>query len=354
MKKILLSFLIILTFSLNSFSQTTGTQTNAVLEYCTGTWCQYCPCGHVIIDGILQNYPNTMVLAYHGGGSSDPWLAPSAGMISLFGFNQYPTGVVGRKTGIIDRSVWNNKVVLQSLAAPNVTIAISGRTYNAATRTAGFTMNATANVDLTGNYYVNFVLTEDNLIYSQTGNSGCTGSSSYHHEHVVKAMVNGNTGESLNTGGTWMTGAMLSKSLINYVLPADVVPENCRMNVFIYKQGTSISTDYNVQQSIFFPVSTTTGVENNNSLVSDYSLSQNYPNPFNPVTNIRYSIPTDGNVTFKVYDMLGNEVAEYVNGFQKSGIYTVAFDGTNLASGIYYYKLEANNFSETKKMMLVK
>ncbi len=354
MKKIILSFLFISLFSINSYSQTTGNQTNAVLEYCTGTWCQYCPCGHVIIDGILSNYPNTMVLGYHGGGSSDPWLAPSAGMISMFGFSAYPTGVVGRKTTIIDRGLWNNKVIVQTFATPTVTINISGRTYNAAARSAGFTMNATANIDLTGNYFVNFVLTEDNLIYSQTGNSGCTGASVYHHEHVVKAMVNGNLGEALSSGGTWMTGAMLSKSLVDYVLPADVVPDNCRMNVFIYKQGTNISTDYDVQQSIFFPVSTTTGIGNNNGTVSDYSLSQNYPNPFNPVTNIRYSIPTDGNVTFKVYDMLGNEVGTYVNEVKKAGIYSVTFDGANLASGIYYYKLESNNFSETKKMMLVK
>jgi hypothetical protein len=355
MKKILLSFLFIFTISVNSsFSQTTGDQNNALLEYCTGTWCQYCPCGHTIIDGILTNYPGTVVLAYHGA-NNDPWQTYSAGIRSLFGFSLYPTGSIGRKTGVIDRSAWNNRVVVQSFAAPGVTISISNRTWNAATRTFTCDVNMTARAMLDGNFSVNYVLTENNIIYTQTGNSGCTGSSSYHHEHVVKAMINGDLGTPVVTSGHWMTGETITKTL-SYTVPSEFVADNCNINIFVYKNGTSsISTDYDVQQALSFPMTTTTGIGNNNgSLVTDYSLSQNYPNPFNPVTNIRYSIPQDGNVTFKVYDMLGNEVAEYVNGFQKSGIYTVTFDGADLASGVYYYKLEANNFSETKKMMLVK
>ncbi|MBS1494460.1 MAG: T9SS type A sorting domain-containing protein [Bacteroidetes bacterium] len=141
---------------------------------------------------------------------------------------------------------------------------------------------------------------------------------------------------------------------MNYVIPADVVADNSVVNIFVYKNGTSISTDYDIQQSLNFSPTITTGVGNNGSLVTDYSLSQNYPNPFNPTTNIRYSIPKDGNVTFKVYDMLGNEIGTYVDGIQQAGTYSVVFDGANLSSGIYYYKLEANGFSETKKMMLVK
>jgi len=106
MKKILLvifSIMILAGTAEISYSQTGF---NSVLEYCTGTWCQYCPCGETVIDGIKANFPNTMVLGYHGPtGSSDPWTAPSAPMISAFGFNAYPTGVVNRTTGIINRRV---------------------------------------------------------------------------------------------------------------------------------------------------------------------------------------------------------------------------------------------------------
>jgi len=353
MKKILLSFLIILTFSINSYSQSTGSTNNAVLEYCTGTWCQYCPCGHDIINGFLANYPNTMVLAYHGGQpNSDPWLAPSLNMISTFGFNLYPTGVVGRKSGIIDRGGWNNKVILQSFETPGVTIFITNKTYNSATRTISCDVNFTARMDLEGSFSENIILTENNLIYSQTGNSGCTGASVYHHNHVVKEVINGTMGESI-TSGNWTTGTTFTKHL-HYVIPASVVAENSVINIFVYKQGSSISVDNNIQQSLFFSPTSTTGVGHNGTVVSDYTLSQNYPNPFNPVTNIRYSIPKDGNVTFRVYDMLGNEIGTYVNEVQQAGTYSVVFDGATLASGIYYYKLESNGFSETKKMMLVK
>lgn len=354
MKKILLSFFIILTFSISSKSQTTGDQNNALLEYCTGTWCQWCPCGHDIIDGITSNYPNTVVLAYHGySGTSDPWTSYSETIRSSFGFSSYPSGVIGRKTGIVGRTGWNNPVVIQSFQAPGVTISISNKVWNAGSRTFTCDVSMTARAMLDGNYSVNYVLTEGNIIYTQTGNSSCTGASAYHHDHVVKAMINGDMGTPVVTSGHWMTGDVVTKPL-SYTIPAGIVPENCHINVFVYKVGTSISTNYDVQQALSFPMITTTGVGSNGSVVTDYSLSQNYPNPFNPVTNIRYTIPKDGNVTFKVYDMLGNEVGTYVNGVQKSGTYTVTFDGANLASGVYYYKLEANNFSETRKMMLVK
>ncbi len=89
-------------------------------------------------------------------------------------------------------------------------------------------------------------------------------------------------------------------------------------------------------------------------LVTDYSLFQNYPNPFNPSTTIKYALPKAGNVVLKVYDVLGKEVASLVNNHQESGRYSVSFDGSNLASGMYFYKLTSDSFTEIKKMMLVK
>ncbi|HLT24704.1 MAG TPA: M14 family zinc carboxypeptidase [Ignavibacteria bacterium] len=85
-----------------------------------------------------------------------------------------------------------------------------------------------------------------------------------------------------------------------------------------------------------------------------YSLSQNYPNPFNPTTSIHFSTPSLQNVSLKVYDMLGRQVAELVNGMHQAGNYTISFNGSELSSGVYYYKLEAENFTQTKQMVLVK
>jgi len=85
-----------------------------------------------------------------------------------------------------------------------------------------------------------------------------------------------------------------------------------------------------------------------------YSLSQNYPNPFNPTTKISYGIPKEGFVTLKIYDILGKEVMTLVNGNMQAGYYDAEFSGNNLASGLYFYKLESGSFKETKRMLLIK
>ena len=87
---------------------------------------------------------------------------------------------------------------------------------------------------------------------------------------------------------------------------------------------------------------------------SEYSLSQNYPNPFNPITQIKYSVPEGGNVLLKVYNLLGEDIQTLLDGEQQAGIYVVTFDGTGLASGMYLCTLKANDFVETKKLVLLK
>lgn len=94
--------------------------------------------------------------------------------------------------------------------------------------------------------------------------------------------------------------------------------------------------------------------EQGNQLPTEYQLSQNFPNPFNPSTMIKYSIPKEGMVTLKVFDMLGKEVATLVNKYQTPGNYSVNFNASNLPSGVYIYKIESNNFSAVKKLMLLK
>jgi thiol-disulfide isomerase/thioredoxin len=91
-----------------------------------------------------------------------------------------------------------------------------------------------------------------------------------------------------------------------------------------------------------------------NEIPGSFTLMQNYPNPFNPSTFIAFTVPKDVYVSLKVYDILGNEVKTLVDGNHKAGTYNIFFDGSELSSGIYLYKLRAGDFTETKKMMLVK
>ena len=99
-----------------------------------------------------------------------------------------------------------------------------------------------------------------------------------------------------------------------------------------------------------------TGVNDHTQLntPNSYSLAQNYPNPFNPTTTIKYTLQFSGRVTLKVYDILGKEVATLVNEEKPAGSYSVVFDAGKLASGIYFYKLQAGNFVATRKMILLK
>ncbi|MEG8946109.1 Ig-like domain-containing protein [Rosettibacter firmus] len=97
-----------------------------------------------------------------------------------------------------------------------------------------------------------------------------------------------------------------------------------------------------------------TSVETITGIPNSFSLSQNYPNPFNPSTVIDYQIPVQSKVDLKVYDILGREVAVLVDEIQNPGNYRVTFNASNLSSGVYYYRLKANNYSESKKMILLK
>ena len=108
----------------------------------------------------------------------------------------------------------------------------------------------------------------------------------------------------------------------------------------------------NIQPSVL-------GVKNNNKIPNNFKLYQNYPNPFNPTTKIKYSIPSVEtgyiqSVQLKVYDILGNEVATLVNENQRPGNHEVTFKAGNLASGVYFYRLQAGSLSDTKKFILMK
>ncbi len=96
------------------------------------------------------------------------------------------------------------------------------------------------------------------------------------------------------------------------------------------------------------------GIQPISNVATEFSLSQNYPNPFNPNTVISFQLAVNTFASLKVYDLLGREVAKLVNEKLQPGTYEVNFDGTNYPSGVYFYTIEAGNFKESKKMILIK
>ncbi|MCL4278681.1 MAG: T9SS type A sorting domain-containing protein, partial [Ignavibacteriaceae bacterium] len=134
------------------------------------------------------------------------------------------------------------------------------------------------------------------------------------------------------------------------------------------KDVRSLSSSWNgylyagtVGGGVFRSTASTTSVENENINPSLFILYQNYPNPFNPSTTIRYSIPVSRNsskgetfVTLKVYDVLGNEITTLINEEKSAGNYEIQFDATDIPSGVYFYTLRTEEFTQTRKLVLLK
>jgi len=97
-----------------------------------------------------------------------------------------------------------------------------------------------------------------------------------------------------------------------------------------------------------------TAVDDDNLTPFTFELSQNYPNPFNPATAISFSLPEACDVRLEIYNITGQKVATLIAGRRQAGHHTIEWDGSSFASGVYLYRLEAGNFAETKKMLLLK
>jgi hypothetical protein len=158
------------------------------------------------------------------------------------------------------------------------------------------------------------------------------------------------------------TGDSLFTPVEGYRIPLDVLMNDAdstgaRESMLAYSQrndGNSWSDvslwSYTWIGNVSDPVSVTDG----NSLPGKYSLAQNYPNPFNPSTTISYRVQNTGKVELKIYDLLGRLVSTVVNEEKPAGDYSIKFNASSLASGVYYYRLKVNDFVSTRKMMLLK
>jgi photosystem II stability/assembly factor-like uncharacterized protein len=170
------------------------------------------------------------------------------------------------------------------------------------------------------------VIDRNEYIYAGTEGGwmgGCQG--------IIRTTDGGNTWESFNSG--------LLEGSCGAVLA-------CNSDGILFA-GTGTKVYRTIQ-------STTDVANNDNNLPKQFTLSQNYPNPFNPSTKIRYQLPQSEKVTLKVYDIIGKEIAELVNEVKPAGKYEITFDAPQITTGVYFYSLQAGDFFETKKMILIK
>ncbi len=165
---------------------------------------------------------------------------------------------------------------------------------------------------------------------------------------------------------TWMTTGTLESeyttqsadgTVIFYSGAARELQPNQSITVYLIvavgSDETTMKANFSAAEAIYNSVFTS--VEQIDQIIPNvYTLSQNYPNPFNPTTKIEFSLPESGFTTLKIYNTLGQEVADLVNKNLDKGNYKVDFNGSNLSSGIYLYTITSGSYSQTKKMLLMK
>ena len=195
-----------------------------------------------------------------------------------------------------------------------------------------------------------------NLINSQTGQV---------HRELFKDTVN--VEDTLGT--EYLRGFIInniangsSEFYIQMVVDEEDAGDGEYMMAGVYEDNTPPEGDNSINYKtkiVFENNSTNTDKESN--IVNNYELFQNYPNPFNPVTNIQFQVPVchscggrNPHIIIKVYDILGREVKTLVNEYKQPGKYVVSFDASSLSSGVYYYKITAGEFTNVKRMVLVK
>lgn len=344
MKTFIKTFLIITFLSILIFAQE---EKKVLVEGFLNTHCPLCPPAHTALDQYFQNSANAdkvnfihydMVYPY----SDDPLYQYNKS--DSDGRNSYynPTGITPivffdgiRQASNYDS--WGSQLDALVAGESPMKITLTGsRSDNS------FEINA--EVSQSGNVpdndlVIHFVLVE-NVNYE--GRNGVP-----YHRNVMRKMVTSPTGESfsINMGETKNVDKTISIDTDN------LISENLSVVVFI--QSSASKTVYQ-SDTITYSELTITGVSTTNEIPFVYSLEQNYPNPFNPSTNIKFQIPNRRFVSLKVYNVLGNEVVTLVNEEKPAGNYEVSFDADQFPSGVYFYTINAGNFSLTKKMLLLK
>jgi len=322
------------------------------------------------VNGVLTGTPVNFSLAAGGVDSvSFPWTPLTAGPYTLKIASALTTdGNRSNDTATINITVMNS--ALQTIfcddftTTSNWTLTTAGGTvpWSSTASYTRYTMPSTAiapglgcDVDLPGSG------NSSNAIATLTTGLNCTGKTGLYLSFDSDWNTLGTTDiaiteMSTDNGATWTQLASWNVDRRNATEILPMTAAENQANVKIRFTAIQPGWDYWwVIDNVCVKGYILTGTGNNNiNLPFNYSLSQNYPNPFNPTTSISYSLKANGFVTLKVYDVLGKEVITLVNETKSAGTYIVNFNGSKLSSGVYFYKIEANEFTDIKRMMLIK
>jgi thiol-disulfide isomerase/thioredoxin len=325
-------------------------------EEFTDTECTYCPGAAEALDSLYETYPdNVAIIAYHGGFSgNDPFdNSYAADRRSYYGITGYPTCVFGgdRKQvgGAAAGSDWSGvyagyeeKYLAEREEYTPLTLDIvwteDGTTINA---TATVTHQALINLK---NLYIRWALCESHIAYNWE-----TSMDSLHF--VERLMIPDANGTKVwDSDHPADVGTEVDNS-ISFDIPDGVVKENCELIAFVQNEDDKevlVAAKVNLGNK---PNALSDGKK---LMPGQFRLEQNYPNPFNPSTTIRYALPKAAHVTLTLYDVNGREIATMVNENKSAGFHEFSLNASRLASGIYFYSLDAGNFHATRKMILLR
>ena len=256
-------------------------------------------------------------------------------------FQNLAGGIIDAANGIIDIADFGNAqdAIIKGIATVNVHTTFTNDGINAPGNSAG-------RLTFIGNY----IPSSTGVLEIELG--GLTPGSSHDQLAVTgNANLNGTLNISLFGGFIPAAGDSFVVLTTTGSVSDSFITVNAQSGLYISVKNKSNNVTIVVDS---VGVISSVGNELTELTATSYELSQNYPNPFNPSTRIRFALPQESYTTLKVYSILGQEVATLINEEKSSGVYEVSFDGLNLSSGTYIYKLRAGDFVQTKKMLLLK
>jgi thiol-disulfide isomerase/thioredoxin len=354
MRKVKALLLMVSLFCLLMASQAMAESRLVLFELFTNTGCSPCYNANNVLDQIADNYPDTVVcVRYHTSGpsSSDPFYqynpTENNSRAAYYGITGVPTGIIDGfiNVGSVPGIYWNtikNRYGME----PALKIELSG-TYNEAALNGSLDIKIEA-IDY--NYfeqlYVRIALTESNIRFQAP--NGCLW-----HDQTMRDMIPHTNGRPIEID----YGETVEFSQAFYT-PEQLDVDNCELVVWVQCEQMK-----EIYQAAHIKISNLERVDIEDDyqpeLPGSFALSQNYPNPFNASTIIDYKLEKESPVDLAVYDLGGRKVAQLAGDVQSAGSHSVIWNGQDdngkaVSTGIYFYRLQTNEQSVTKRMTLLK
>jgi hypothetical protein len=340
---------IIISITVLAFSVNAQVTRIVLFEEGTNASCSPCAANNPILKAFLDAHPaEATAIKYHASWPGyDPMYQanPTQNTERIVNYyNMNSTGVPYCNADGVIQDIWPFTITNFTNALNTRLAILTPITINVNDiRIAGDSVKSTITLNLltnlpSGDYRLRVMALERFIIY--TSPPGTNGETQF--EHVFRRAYPNTTGTAIQTtAGTYQ---------FVFTYKRESTWQDTSVYTIAFVQNDVNKEVINAAKGSYSPL----GVIGKNEIPSDYSLSQNYPNPFNPSTNIKFSLPKDGLVSLKVYNMVGAEIKTLVEGNHKAGEYNIYFDGSELSSGVYFYTLRANEFNEAKKMILIK